>query len=178
MGDRWEELADIAEARIGDRSLVFADLHYMLALMGAGRPDAIRAYAWSMRNSPASYADQNNVARSVGVSMAGGLEAFAEGKPGKAFEKFDAVRADLAMIGGSDAQRDVFEQILLESALRSGETLVAERYLEARLRARGGQNQLARMMLSRAGRQMPKRRGGLAVLAGMAFPRLVPSGGS
>lgn len=178
VGDRWEELADIAETRIGDRALVFADLHYMLALMGAGRSDAIRAYAWSMRNNPASYADQNDVARAVGVSVAGGLEAFAEGKPDKAFAKLHAVRADLTMIGGSDAQRDVFEQILLESALQADETRIAGRYLEARLIARGGRNQLARAMLVRAGRQMPKRRGSLAVLASMAFPRLVTSGGN
>ncbi len=37
VGDRWEELARLAEARVDDRRLVFADLHYMLALLGAGR---------------------------------------------------------------------------------------------------------------------------------------------
>ena len=176
VGDRWEELADIAEARIGDRALVFADLHYMLALVGAGRSTVIRAYARSMRNAPASYADQNIVARSVGILMASGLEAYSEGKPGTAFEKFNAARADLAMIGGSDAQRDVFEQIMLESALRSGENHTAEQYLAARLAARGGRNHLARSMLSRVSRKMPKRPGGLAVLATLAFPRFIANG--
>ncbi len=35
VGSRWEELAAKAEARIEDRRLVFADLHYLLALIGA-----------------------------------------------------------------------------------------------------------------------------------------------
>ena len=35
VGPRWHELADLAEARTDDGCLVFADLHYMLALTGA-----------------------------------------------------------------------------------------------------------------------------------------------
>ena len=37
VGDRWEELAAIAEARTGDGCVVFADLHYLLALIGGSR---------------------------------------------------------------------------------------------------------------------------------------------
>src|SRR5262249_33650249 len=37
VGRRWEELADLAERRIEDGALAFAQLHYMLCLAGAGR---------------------------------------------------------------------------------------------------------------------------------------------
>ena len=49
VGDRWDELADLAERRATDGCLAFADLHYMLALcrrrarrppIAADRPDA------------------------------------------------------------------------------------------------------------------------------------------
>jgi hypothetical protein len=42
IGHRWGELADLAEARADDGCLVFADLHYMLALTGDTRPAAAR----------------------------------------------------------------------------------------------------------------------------------------
>ena len=37
VGPRWNELADLAERRLDDGCVVFADLHYMLALTGADR---------------------------------------------------------------------------------------------------------------------------------------------
>ena len=39
VGRRWDELASLSEARVDDGCLVFADLHYMLALAAAGRVD-------------------------------------------------------------------------------------------------------------------------------------------
>ena len=40
VGDRWNELAERCEARTGDHQLVFADVHYMLALAAGGRDAA------------------------------------------------------------------------------------------------------------------------------------------
>ena len=41
VGDRWEELAVLAEKRTEDGCLAFADLHYMLALCGGRRDTAV-----------------------------------------------------------------------------------------------------------------------------------------
>lgn len=41
VGNRWVELADLAETRTNDGCLTFADMHYMLALIGETRPDAV-----------------------------------------------------------------------------------------------------------------------------------------
>lgn len=55
VGHRWEELALIAEGRVADRRLVFADLHYMLALLGAGRETAAATIAENLvRDSAAA----------------------------------------------------------------------------------------------------------------------------
>ncbi len=40
VGARWEEIASLARGRVADRTLVFADLHYLIALLGAGQDDA------------------------------------------------------------------------------------------------------------------------------------------
>ncbi|PCH65669.1 MAG: tetratricopeptide repeat protein 38 family protein, partial [Rhodobacteraceae bacterium] len=46
VGPRWQELADLSAARTEDGCLIFADLHYMLALTGDGRTtDAARLVA-------------------------------------------------------------------------------------------------------------------------------------
>ena len=37
----WDELADVAEQRVGEHAWVFADLHYVLSLAGAGRMEAL-----------------------------------------------------------------------------------------------------------------------------------------
>jgi len=44
VGERWEELADLAQVRTGDHVMPFTDAHFMLALTGAGSLEAARGY--------------------------------------------------------------------------------------------------------------------------------------
>ncbi len=80
VGSRWEELAAKAEARIEDRRLVFADLHYLLALIGAGRTDGARTLADDLVLSPrpGDGAGGGHASRSGGLA-AQGLIAFGAG---------------------------------------------------------------------------------------------------
>src|SRR5690606_18970057 len=48
VGDRWEELAELSARRVDDRRLVFADLHYATALLGAGADADAEALAGRM----------------------------------------------------------------------------------------------------------------------------------
>ncbi|MCY4179783.1 MAG: tetratricopeptide repeat protein, partial [Litoreibacter sp.] len=41
VGERWEELAELSANRTEDGQLIFADLHYLLALIGGERKDAV-----------------------------------------------------------------------------------------------------------------------------------------
>ena len=41
VGDRWEELAEVSMSRTEDGCLIFADLHYLLALVGGRRDEAV-----------------------------------------------------------------------------------------------------------------------------------------
>lgn len=177
VGDRWEELADKAEARLSDRSYVFADLHYLFALLGAGRSEAARQLAASLAGGNAGYSSQNLVARKVGGAMAEGIIHFAEGRPELAVKAMRHVSVQSVMIGGSDAQRDVFAQILLESALRSGDESMAQSLIYDRLVARAGRNRFAAERLARLSRQSTKKSGRLTVLAALAFPpAMAPTG--
>lgn len=168
VGTRWEELADKAEGRLDDRSLVFADLHYMLALLGAGRMKAATSLARSITFEPAGLSVQTPVAMQAGRGIADGLMHFSSGDMERATECLLASRRGRVSIGGSDAQRDVFEQVLIEAALRSGEDGVVRSILTERLAERGT-NRFAEERLARLMRPGGQRKGALGLAAALAY---------
>jgi tetratricopeptide (TPR) repeat protein len=141
VGHRWEELADIAERRIGDRQLAFADLHYLISLLGAGRFSSAESLVRGMLASGA--AGQNGqLSAEVGAPLAAGLVAFKAGRMAEAVAFLEPLRPKVQSVGGSHAQRDVFQQVYLEALVRSGAP-VAETALADRRTSRGGHNRFA-----------------------------------
>lgn len=171
VGGRWEELALIAEGRVADRRLVFADLHYMLALLGAGRETAAATIAENLvRDSRRGGSHDARVADETGARTAQGVIAFRRGDYAEAARLLRAAAPSRVKAGGSNAQRDVFEQLCLESLVRSGEFAQAETLLRQRLMARGGHNRFAAGRLARlaAGRETSARLGALLVASSAA----------
>ena len=71
VGDRWGELADLAERRMDDGALVFAQLHYLLCLIGAGREGAAAKMLAAMRQrADWTTGTQAGILREVGVPLA------------------------------------------------------------------------------------------------------------
>ncbi|MEM9268824.1 MAG: tetratricopeptide repeat protein, partial [Pseudomonadota bacterium] len=139
IGDRWDELAALSERRTGDGCVVFADLHYMLSLIGGGKQDAQKTLLARMAaDAERRETDIDVITRHPGLSAAAGLEAFGEGAYAKAFLNLTAARNDLQSIGGSHAQRDVFERLTIEAGLRGGYLNATERMLLDRTHRRGG----------------------------------------
>jgi hypothetical protein len=106
---RWAALADIAERRIGEHAWAFADLHYVVALAGAGR----RAAAACMIASIASHAgshqgDQARLLGEVGLTAARAVAHAMGGDAAAAATGLDAALPRLPEFGGSHAQRSVF----------------------------------------------------------------------
>ncbi len=133
VGARWEELADIAEARIGDHSLAFADLHHVLSLAATGRRAALGAFLTGLRGRALRDTDtQARVFATVGLATARGIAAAVGGEAAEAADLLGAVRRDLPRLGGSHAQRDLVERIAIAANLaagrrRAGADLLAER---------------------------------------------------
>lgn len=140
VGDRWEELADIAERHAEDGTLVFGDLHAMLALIGGERRDAQGRLVRSMMAADAPDGGSERVATRLkpGLALAQGLEAFGEGDHARAADHLLAGQPHMRAIGGSHAQRDIFERITIEAALRAGRLHEAARLLDERTRLCGG----------------------------------------
>lgn len=138
VGNRWEELADLAEKRIDDGCIVFADLHYMLALGGADRPDARERMTARFAQEAAKAGDMQKRYDHPGRSALAGLNAFAEGRYDAAFTQLAYARPALQMIGGSHAQRDVFERITIDAGIRAGRITQTEAILQDRIDRRAG----------------------------------------
>ena len=147
VGDRWAEMGEIAARRIADRQLVFADLHYLLALLRSGKGDQSRSLIATLVGDPATY--DAHVAAMVGREAAEGLLAFEDGDNLSASRHLGAARDGILAVGGSNAQRDLFEQVYVESLVRAGRYDEAERVLSQRLAARGGRNAIAERLTQR-----------------------------
>jgi len=119
---RWEELAGLAARRIGDNCLAFADLHYMMALCGDKNNDAASKLINNMQNcrTTGSSCEASKIISHPGLSAAKGLEAFRDRHFEAAFHHLTHARPEFQIIGGSHAQRDVFERLAIEAAIRAG----------------------------------------------------------
>ena len=156
VGNRWEELADLSAARTEDGCLIFADLHYLLALTGDNRADATARMLGRIHKDAAGTKDDTSLRMAdPGVAAAAGLEAFGKGRFATAFDHLTAARGTMQLAGGSHAQRDVFERITIDSGLRAGRLDEVERILDDRRAKRAGSEDnytLARRALIKAAR--------------------------
>lgn len=166
VGTRWDELAARAEGRIHDGRLVFADLHYALSLLGAGHTDSAETIARSLVQDSKFHAsvERRDAARN-GAMAAYGLIAFREGDYDEASRLLGAARKGLVAIGGSHAQRDLFEQAYTESLIRSGSHDLASEILRNRLAQRGGSNLYAAKRLAMLRNRSAGRAAALVVAA-------------
>ncbi|WP_298860537.1 tetratricopeptide repeat protein [uncultured Sulfitobacter sp.] len=138
IGPRWEELADFSENRVEDGCLVFADLHYLLALTGAARGAARNAMTARFARDATKAGEMPARVEAPGKAALAGLNAFSEGRYDTAFANLAAARPLMQTIGGSHAQRDVFERITIDSGLRAGRYDATAAILRDRQKTRGG----------------------------------------
>jgi hypothetical protein len=137
VGERWQELADLAEARIGDHVLPFTDLHFMMALAASGRHDAAQRMLASLRGfSETSVSEAAATMKSVGLQLSEAIVAFMKGEYGAVIDRLAPIRRALADVGASHSQRDIFNLILIEAALRGGQASLARALLSERVALR------------------------------------------
>mgnify|MGYP000043957169 FL=1 len=138
VGNRWEELADICEKRAQDGCVVFADLHYMMPLARLGRSDAARALIETLIKSATNvHGDMSSVASAAGVPAARGILSYYSGNYREAYRHLAAARSSMQSVGGSHAQRDVFERLTVDAAMRAELSNDAMLVLQDREKNRG-----------------------------------------
>jgi hypothetical protein len=132
VGARWHDLGDYLEPRAQDTIQPFLTLQYLYGLARARRPEA-KALLDSVREHAEHAPAFTRAAwREVALPACEGLYAYAQGEFERAWHHLSVAVPRMAEVGGSHAQRDLFEQILLEAALKSGRLPLAQQMLELR----------------------------------------------
>jgi hypothetical protein len=132
VGRRWQELADYLAARAEDTVQPFLTLQYLYGLARAGRAEA-RTLLEAVRLRAASApAHSREVWRDVALPAAEGLDAYSRRDYDRAWRELGRAMPRMVEVGGSHAQRDFFEQILLDAALAGGRLTAAQQMLELR----------------------------------------------
>lgn len=120
VGDRWQTLETYVTARIHEHALPFQDLHYVYALARAGQADLVTEMLLSMQ----AYAKTRlpyiqRTWTEVAVPAARGMAAHAIADWSTAIAELGPILPRLYAIGGSHAQRDLFEQVYLDAWRRT-----------------------------------------------------------
>ena len=122
VGNRWEELADKAEARIGDCVSAFTLPHWMMALTATGRTAAAERMVEAMRGYAGGRGTVPTIVRDYVLPIARAQLAHAAGRHAEAVALMRPAIGGMYRLGGSHAQQDVLEQLFVDAALKAGST--------------------------------------------------------
>jgi tetratricopeptide (TPR) repeat protein len=133
LSARWPEVGDFAAKAFPRAGITFADVHCALALAAAGNQACMGPLIDSLKER----LEAGKIAAGpVVVALAEGAVAFAAGDYETAIRHMEPLRHEVVRVGGSHAQRDVFEETLLEAYLRAGHQEAAAALLTERLERR------------------------------------------
>ncbi len=119
VGDRWQAIAELARARIGNHTSPFTSAHCALALAAAERKGDHRKMMEQMREFAARDTSGLGPRYAAAVLPAGEAAlAHREEDHQKVLDIMMPARRNLWQMGGSHAQSDLFYQMLANSALK------------------------------------------------------------
>jgi tetratricopeptide (TPR) repeat protein len=147
LDEAWAEVAAHARRHFPRASLAFADLHAALAEAATGDDTGMRDRIAGLENL---VHDGRLPPGGVAPVLCAGAAALSRGDDRTAAEMLEAALADLPRIGGSHAQREVFEDSLIVAYLRSGQSAKANTLLRSRLARRPSARDEAWLIMCRA----------------------------
>ena len=130
VGERWADLAAHLAGRVSDQVQPFLDLQYLYGLARAGRPEADTLLGHIEAFAPQAPLAARAAWQRVAVPAARGLLAHARGQWADAAEQLTLALPRLAAIGGSHAQRDLFEQVHVDALQQSGQLAAVQNLLQ------------------------------------------------
>ncbi|XP_062585103.1 tetratricopeptide repeat protein 38-like [Saccostrea cucullata] len=119
--DKWKEFNEICKDHADDHILTFNDAHFLMASLGAKDKMTTDKLIGSLREfaSGTGKGDNQRISKEVGVPLCEALVCANIVIKVKAVSLVNPIRYKIITIGGSHAQRDVFNQFLIHAALQS-----------------------------------------------------------
>ncbi|MCG6876049.1 MAG: tetratricopeptide repeat protein [Betaproteobacteria bacterium] len=149
LGDRWEALADNWTPHIDAGNYAFNDFHAAMAFVGSRRPQSLQGLLEAQRVAMKSSGDNAVFARDVGNDATLAIQAFGAGDYAEAVRRLRSIRNIAHRFGGSHAQRDLFDLMLIEASFRAGNVALAAALAAERAAVRP-QSPLARLFIQRS----------------------------
>jgi hypothetical protein len=146
VGDRWQALADRLAPRIDEHVQPFLDMHYLYGLARAGRPEADAMMASVRAHAEVAAPASRDAWRRVAVPACRGLLAHARGDAEGALAGLGEALPRMARIGGSHAQRDLFEQMRIDALLATGRFAAAQHLLQPLADAQPASRRIAALL--------------------------------
>lgn len=110
VGDRWQALQDYS-ARCDDDELIFCTLHYLMAPARLGDQKRIQQALQQLDHWKQQQSTQAGIVAEVGEPLAHAICDFGAGRFEQAAAKLSAISPNIYKIGGSHAQRHLFEDM-------------------------------------------------------------------
>ncbi|KAG9510133.1 Tetratricopeptide repeat protein 38, partial [Fragariocoptes setiger] len=111
---RWVGVRDMCKPYAKDHIVGFNDAHYMMSFLGSNDFELVDELITSMNDVP-TLVERDNVV----IPLLESMMFYKKQDYSSTIEKLFPIRHDIVKIGGSHAQRDVFEQLLLSASLKS-----------------------------------------------------------
>jgi len=147
LDQAWGEVAAHARRHFPKASLAFADLHAALAEAATGDDHGLQGRVAGLEQLAR---DGRLLPGDVAPALCAGAGALGRGGNQNAAQALEAALADLPRIGGSHAQREVFEDTLIVAYLRCGQFAKADILLRWRLARRPSARDDAWLAMCRA----------------------------
>lgn len=119
VGQRWNELADKAEARIGDVTYLLLPPHLMMALAATERYGAAQRFLDGLRAAVDAGVYGATAIAEVVIPVCKAVLAHRRGEYVRVAELLWPRLEQIRLLGGSNAQRDVFMQMLIDAAVKA-----------------------------------------------------------
>jgi len=122
IGNRWEKIFELSHPHIHDHLTVFNDFHIMMSFLACkeSKEDAVQIYMTSLTNYCSNNSSYNrDLLQNICKDLCNGLIAFDDKRFDDATSAWYPIKDDVIKMGGSHAQRDVFDQLLINSCVDS-----------------------------------------------------------
>ena len=132
VGNRWVDVANHLKARARDTVQPFLTIQYLYGLARAEFGEADKLMKAVEERAAGAAEFERDAWANVALPACRGVLALARNRPDDAVRELEVALPKMAAIGGSHAQRDLFEQLLLDAHIKCENYAVAQQMLEMR----------------------------------------------
>ncbi|XP_072291638.1 tetratricopeptide repeat protein 38 [Eucyclogobius newberryi] len=122
--ERWRELFQVTQPHTDDHVTLFNDAHFLMVSLGVKDNGTSRRLLEGLQELAREPGEnqQHRAAKTVGIPLFQAMMEFNQGNYERSVELLYPLRYRIVDIGGSDAQRDLFNQLLIHAAIKSDNT--------------------------------------------------------